>query len=156
MSTERGDDGFVANAPKPLGAYTHARTVAPGESLIFLAGIGPREPASDSVPGGPVEDADGKRREYDAKAQTEQCIANVERVLAASGLSLRDVVDVHAYLIDMKRDFGAFNQVYGAAFGGLPAPPTRTTIEVGELPPGGRIAVELKVVARAPVDGAGV
>jgi len=27
------------------------------------------------------------------------------------------------------------------------APPTRTTVEIGELPPGGRIAVELKVIA---------
>ena len=77
-------------------------------------------------------------------------IANVERVLAASGLTLADVVDVQAFLVDMKRDFTAFNDEYARAFGQLASPPTRTTIEVGELPPGGRIAVELKVVARAP------
>lgn len=95
-----------------------------------------------------MEGAGGERREYDAAAQTRQCIANVERVLAASGLTLRDVVDVHAFLIDMKRDFQAFNQEYESAFGALPTPPTRTTVQVGELPPGGRIAVELKVVAQ--------
>ena len=142
---------FVSDAPKPLGAYTHAREVKAGEGLLFLAGIGPREPGEgNTVPGGPVEDGDGQRREYDATAQSKQCIANVERVLAASGLTLSDVIDVHAFLIDMKRDFKAFNAVYADAFGGLPTPPTRTTIEVGELPPGGRIAVELKVVARMP------
>ena len=54
---------------------------------------------------------------------------------------------MQAYLIDMRRDFAAFNTEYTHAFGALKALPTRTTVEVAELPPGGRIAVELKVVA---------
>ena len=54
---------------------------------------------------------------------------------------------MQAYLIDMRRDFAAFNTEYTHAFGTLKALPTRTTVEVAELPPGGRIAVELKVVA---------
>ena len=69
-------------------------------------------------------------------------------VLAAHDLTLDDVVDVTCYLVDMRRDFEAFNSEYAAAFGVLDAPPTRTTMEVAQLPPGGRIAVELKVVAR--------
>ena len=40
---------------------------------------------------------------------------------------------------------------YAAAFGALRVPPTRTTVEVAQLPPGGRIAVELKVVAHCPL-----
>ena len=48
--------GNVASAPKPMGAYAHAREAG---GLLFLAGIGPRDPATDSVPGGPVEAADG-------------------------------------------------------------------------------------------------
>ena len=47
----------------------------------------------------------------------------------------------------MRRDFAAFNTEYNHAFGALKKLPTRTTVEVAELPPGGRIAVELKVVA---------
>ena len=54
---------------------------------------------------------------------------------------------VQAYLVDMRRDFAAFNTEYNHAFGALKELPTRTTVEVAELPPGGRIAVELKVVA---------
>ena len=145
LRDDRGDDGHVATAPKPLGAYAHARRA--GE-LLFLAGLGPRDPATNTVPGGPIEDADGARLDYDAAAQTRSCIANVREVLAAHDLTLDDVVDVTCYLVDMRRDFEAFNSEYAAAFGVLDAPPTRTTMEVAQLPPGGRIAVELKVVAR--------
>eukprot|EP00900_Chrysochromulina_parva_P020093 jgi/Chrpa1/28085/Chrysochromulina_OHIO_Genome00017429-RA len=142
-----GATGYVASAPKPMGAYAHAREAG---GLLFLAGIGPRDPATDSVPGGPVEAADGTLNDYDARAQTRQCIQNVRTVLEAHGLGLDAVVDVHAFLVDMKRDFAAFNAEYAAAFGKLPEPPVRTTVEVGQLPPGGRIAVELKVIAKAP------
>ena len=84
----------------------------------------------------------------DAAAHTRSCIANVRTVLAEYGLDLSHVVDVQCFLVDMKRDFVAFNAEYSAVFGALPAPPTRTTVEVAALPPGGRIAVELKVIAR--------
>ena len=72
------DGGMVTSAPRPMGAYAHARVC--GE-LLFLAGIGPRNPADDSVPGGPVEAADGSVRDYDVGAQTRQCIANVRAQL---------------------------------------------------------------------------
>ena len=85
--------GLVPSAPSPLGAYSHARRV--GE-LLFVAGIGPRDPTTDAVPGGRVDDEGGVRREYDAAAQTKACIANVEVVLRAHGLTLEHVVDVQA------------------------------------------------------------
>ena len=136
--------GYVGSAPRPMGAYAHARRVG---DLLFLAGLGPRDAATDTVPGGPIEAADGSRADYDAAAQTRACISNVREVLRAHGLGLDAVVDVQCFLVDMKRDFAAFNAEYAAAFGALDAPPTRTTMEVAELPPGGRIAVELKVIA---------
>eukprot|EP00929_Paragymnodinium_shiwhaense_P112047 TRINITY_DN80305_c0_g1_i1.p1 TRINITY_DN80305_c0_g1~~TRINITY_DN80305_c0_g1_i1.p1 ORF type:complete len:1132 (-),score=105.65 TRINITY_DN80305_c0_g1_i1:156-3551(-) len=144
---QKGD--VVKTAPKPLGAYPHARRVG---QLLYLSGIGPRHPDSTDtdviVPGGFIEDpATGKRNDYDVVAQTRQCIDNVERVLAANGLTLNDCIDVTCYLVDMKRDFKNFNSVYAERFGVLSTPPTRTTMEVPQLPPGGRIAVELKVVA---------
>ena len=152
-ATDAPVGGMVASAPSPMGAYSHARRVG---DVLFLAGIGPRDAATNEVPGGPVEDpaggsgggGGGVRNDYDAAAQTRACIANVEGVLRAHGLGLEHVVDVHAFLIDMKRDFKAFNAEYAAAFGALPITPTRTTVEVQELPPGGRIAVELKVIAQ--------
>ena len=131
---------MLAYAPQGSQALTH----------LSVAGIGPRDPGTNSVPGGAIEADDGTRREYDVAAQTRACISNVSEVLGAHGLDLHSVVDVQCFLVYMKRDFDAFNAEYAAAFGGLPSPPTRTTVEVAELPPGGRIAVELKVVAHWP------
>jgi 2-aminomuconate deaminase len=80
------------------------------------------------------------------KAQTRQCIENIRTILHESGARLEDVFDVSAFLIDMERDFAGFNEVYNAYFGTIQ--PARTTVEVKALP--GPIAVELKVVAKAP------
>ncbi|MCB9266303.1 MAG: RidA family protein, partial [Lewinellaceae bacterium] len=38
----------AANAPRPVGLYPHARRVG---NLLFLSGIGPRDPETDGVPG---------------------------------------------------------------------------------------------------------
>jgi 2-aminophenol/2-amino-5-chlorophenol 1,6-dioxygenase alpha subunit len=128
-------------APTPVGPYPHARKV--GE-LVFVSGMGPRQPGTDEIPGGPVRDAAGNALPYDVRAQTRATIENVRRVLVAAGSRLEDVVDVTVFLIDMDRDFAAFNEVYREHFEAIG--PTRTTVEVRALPT--PIAVELKVVAR--------
>lgn len=136
----------TAKAPKPYAAYAHARRVG---DLLYLAGIGPRHPKTNATTGGPVYDADGKRLKYDVKAQTRQCVENIRTILEESGASLEDVFDVSVFLIDMKRDFAAFNEVYNEYFGKVH--PVRTTVQVEALP--GPIAVELKVVAKMPLSG---
>ena len=141
MSEERDDIVMAQGAPKPVGAYPHARRVG---DLLFLSGVGPRQPGTDEIPGGPIRDDEGNPRLYDVAAQTRATIENVKAVLAAAGSSLEKVVDVTAFLINMDRDFAAYNQVYAEYFSGIQA--TRTTIEVGALPT--PIAVELKVVAQ--------
>jgi reactive intermediate/imine deaminase len=137
--------GVIATekAPKPYAAYAHARRVG---DLLYLAGIGPRHPVTNATTGGKVYDEKGKRLDYDVKAQTRQCIENIRTILKESGCDLEDVFDVSAFLIDMKRDFADFNEVYNEYFGKVQ--PTRTTVEVTALP--GPIAVELKVVAKVP------
>ncbi len=132
----------ASKAPKPVGAYPHARRVG---DFLFLSGLGSRVPGTDEVPGGPVRDADGKPLDYDAAAQTEQVIANLKTVLEEAGASLDDVLDVTCFLIDMDRDFKAFNEVYRKHFEGIQA--TRTTVAIRALPT--PIAVEFKVMARA-------
>lgn len=129
-------------APKPVGAYAHARRVG---NLLFLAGIGPRRPGTDEIPGGPVRDADGNPLPYDVEAQARSVVANVKAVLEAAGSSLGKILDVTVYLIDMKRDFAAANAVWAEALGDVNA--TRTTLEVAALPT--PIAIEWKVVAEA-------
>lgn len=128
-------------APKPVGPYPHARREG---DLLFVSGMGPRDPATNEIPGGPIRDAEGRPRDYDVRAQTLATIANIRAVLEAAGSSLDKVVDVTAFLVDMDRDFAAFNEAYREGFGEIG--PTRTTLAIRALPT--PIAVELKVIAR--------
>lgn len=139
-----GGPGIVLaeDAPEPVGAYPHARRVG---SLLFLSGVGPRQPGTDEIPGGPVRDAQGRPRDYDIRAQTRAVIENVRRILEAAGSSLDRVLDVTCFLVDMERDFEGFNEVYREAFEGIQA--ARTTLAIRALPT--PIAVEFKVIAEA-------
>lgn len=128
-------------APAPVGAYPHARIEG---DFVFLSGVGPRQPGTDAIPGGPIEDAEGNPLPYDIEAQTEAVIQNVRVILEATGHSLEDVVDVTAFLVDMKQDFKGYNRVYAKHFAPIGA--TRTTIAITALPT--PIAVEFKVIAR--------
>src|SRR3546814_2966793 len=75
-------------------------------NLLLLSGIGPRDPASNAVPGN-EHDADGKLVAHDIAAQTRAVFANVRAVLGASGARWEDLVDVTVYLTDMASDFKA-------------------------------------------------
>ncbi|MBK8727108.1 MAG: hypothetical protein IPL96_13980 [Holophagaceae bacterium] len=144
MSQEARAQGAIRTtaAPKPVGAYPHARREG---DLIFVSGIGPRQAGTDAIPGGAIKDAEGRPRDYDAAAQTRAVIENIRTILEAAGSSLDKVVDCQCFLIDMARDFAAFNAVYAEYFTGIQA--TRTTVEVRALPT--PIAVEMKVIAKA-------
>jgi 2-aminomuconate deaminase len=129
-------------APAPVGAYPHARRVG---QLLFLSGVGPREPGSNAIPGN-VYDADGKLVDYDIERQCRQVFANVRAVLEASGARWEDLVDVTVFLTDMARDFPAYNRLYAEYFKGVDA--CRTTLGITALPT--PIAIELKCVAALP------
>lgn len=128
-------------APRPVGQYPHARRV--GE-LLFLSGIGPRDPASNAIVGN-VHDADGRLIAYDIDAQTRAVFANVRTVLEASGARWEDLVDVTVYLTDMARDFKAYNAVWAEYFPDIDTAPCRTTLGITALPT--PIAIELKCTA---------
>lgn len=128
-------------APRAVGHYPHARRVG---GLLFLSGIGPRNPADNSVPGN-VLDADGRVTAYDIDAQTRATFANVRAVLAASGACWEDLVDVTVYLTDMSADFATFNAIWAEVFPDPSTAPCRTTIGVSALPT--PIAIELKCTA---------
>lgn len=129
-------------APRPVGAYPHARRVG---NLLFLSGVGPRLPRDNSIPGN-VYDTDGKLVSYDIEAQCRQVFANVRAVLEASGASWSDLVDVTVFLTDMARDFPVYNRLYAEYFVGVDA--ARTTLGITALPT--PIAIELKCVAALP------
>lgn len=129
----------AANAPQPVGLYPHARRVG---NLLFLSGIGPRDPATDQVPGLKQSPA-GNFTEFDFEAQCRSVFANVRAVLEASGARWEDLVDVTVFLTNMQRDFHTYNRIYAEYF--KDNQPCRTTVGVVSLPT--PIAIELKCIA---------
>jgi 2-aminomuconate deaminase len=132
----------AARAPKPVGAYPHARRVG---NLLFLSGVGPRDAATNAIPGN-VYDSSGRLTAYDIEAQCHSVFANVRAILEAAGARWEDLVDVTVFLTDIARDFAAYNRLYAEYFAA--AQPCRTTLGITALPT--PIAIELKCVATLP------
>jgi 2-aminomuconate deaminase len=126
-------------APKPVGAYPHARRVG---NLLFLSGIGPRDPLTNSVPG-LERSPSGNFIQFDFEAQVHSVMQNVKSVLEASGAKWENLVDITVFLTDMQRDFHTFNQIYATYF--AEHQPCRTTVGINSLPT--PIAIELKCLA---------
>lgn len=126
-------------AAKPLGAYPHARKAG---SLLFLSGIGSRNPVDNKIPG-LEQDAEGNILKYDVEAECKQVFANVKAVLEASGSGFDKIIDVTVFLTNMKKDFPVYNKIYAEYF--TPVQACRTTVEVKSLP--SPICIELKVIA---------
>lgn len=138
---DQADAVQASSAPKPVGRYPHARRVA---NLLFLSGIGPRNPADDSVPGNEMF-ADGRVRSYDIQAQARAALDNVRTVLEASGAQWSDLVDVTVFLTNMEHDFAPYNAVWAEYFPDPAKAPCRTTVGITALPT--PIAIELKCIA---------
>ena len=126
-------------APKPVGAYPHAKRVG---DLLFLSGIGPRDAENDGIPG-LQQSASGNFLAFDFEAQCHSVFKNVRAVLEASGARWEDLVDVTVFLVDMKRDFHTYNKIYAEYF--KENQPCRTTVAINALPT--PIAIELKCIA---------
>ena len=114
-------------APVPAGSYSQG--IAAGD-LVFTAGQGPISPETGEVVG------------EDIAAQTRQTLDNIAAILAAEGLTLRDVVKSTVHLQHLKRDFAAYDAVYREYF--AEPYPVRTTVGSDLM----NILVEIDVVAR--------
>lgn len=133
----------TGDAPKPVGAYPHARKVG---NLLFLSGVGPRiagSNTSDSAVPGLELDKNGNFITFDFEAQCRNVFDNVRKILDASGSRWENLVDVTVFLVDMRRDFQTYNRLYAEYF--KDAQPCRTTVEINSLPT--PIAIELKCIA---------
>lgn len=139
MNNEQINKNKTKSAPKPVGLYPHARKVG---NLLFLSGIGPRDPETDGVPG-LKQSASGNFIEFDFEAQCHSVFQNVRRVLEDSGATWDSLVDVTVFLVDMKRDFHTYNRIYAEYF--KDNQPCRTTVSINALPT--PIAIELKCIA---------
>lgn len=133
------DKTYTDKAPKPVGAYPHSRRVG---NLLFLSGIGPREPHTGNIPGLELDEA-GNILKYDIAAECHSVFKNVRTVLEESGAKWEDLVDITVFLTNMQADFTTFNRIYAEYF--TEAQPCRTTVEIKSLPT--PIAIELKCLA---------
>lgn len=114
-------------APKAIGPYSQGIDIG---TFVFVSGQTPIDPATgDLIKGGVPE-------------QTARCLDNIENILKAAGLEMKNVVKTTVFMTDLKK-FAEMNDVYAGRFA-LPHP-ARATVEVSGLPRGA--AVEIEAIA---------
>jgi len=110
------------SAPAPIGPYSQGVDAG----TIFCSGQIGLDPATGNLVEGIV-------------AQTSRAIANLEGVLSAAGLGLKNVVRTTVFLADMG-EFAKMNEEYGKHFA---APyPARSTVQAAALPRGARVEID--------------
>ena len=120
-----------ADAPKALGPYAQAQVVLSGPlRFVYTSGQIGLDPRKNELVEG-------------VAAQTKQALANLDAVLAASGMTFGDVVKTTVFLVDMA-DFEAMNKVYGQAF--TEPYPARSTVAVAGLPKDARVEIDVVAV----------
>jgi 2-aminomuconate deaminase len=130
----------VEGKAKPRGKFPHVKRAG---DFLFVSGTSSRRP--DNTIAGAEVDAVGTLW-LDIRAQTRAVIENIRDILESTGASLKDVVEISAYLVNMS-DFDGYNEVYGEFFDY--DGPTRTTVAVHQLPHP-HLLVEMKAVAYKP------
>lgn len=115
------------DAPQAIGPYSQAISL---DGWFYSSGQIPLTPQGEKVEG-------------DIEAQTTQVFKDLEAVLAASELTLNDVVKATVFVTDLS-DFGRLNKIYEKFFGDHQ--PARSTVQVVRLPMD--VTVEIEVVAR--------
>ena len=127
------------NIVTPRGAYPHVKQVG---DFIFVSGTSSRRP-DNTIAGVDTIDEMGTKH-LNAEVQTREVLKNIDRNLQKVGVSLKDVVDVTSFLVNMN-DFAGYNKAY-AEFFDKDTGPTRTTVAVHQLPHPD-LVVEIKVMA---------
>lgn len=137
------DAKVIKGRAVPRGRFPHFRRAG---DFIFVSGTSSRRP-DNSIAGATVDRLGAT--DLDIRVQTRAVIENIGGILEAAGASLRDVVEVSTFLVDMN-DFHGYNQVYGEYFD--QEGPARTTVAVHQLPHP-HLRIEIKAVAYKPLKG---
>ena len=123
----------------PRGAYPHVKVVG---DFIFVSGTSSRRP-DNTIAGVDIIDEMGTKR-LNIEVQTREVLKNIDENLQKVGASLKDVVDVTSFLVNMN-DFAGYNKAY-AEFFDKETGPARTTVAVHQLPHPD-LVVEIKAMA---------
>ncbi len=123
----------VLTSKVPTTGLPYAQAIRAGE-FVYVAGQVALDPAT------------GQAMVGDITAQTEKVIANIAAILENAGTSLANAVENICFLADVRRDFAAFNAVYGKHWDATG--PTRTTVQA-VLPREG-LLVEIRCLAVMP------
>ncbi len=123
----------------PRGAYPPVKVVG---DFIFVSGASSRRP-DNTISGVDILDEMGTKY-LNIETQTREVLNNIDKNLQKVGASIKDVVDVSAFLVNMN-DFAGYNKAY-AEFFNAETGPARTTVAVHQLPHPD-LVVEIKVTA---------
>jgi 2-iminobutanoate/2-iminopropanoate deaminase len=116
-----------ANAPAPIGPYSHANLIG---NTLYVSGQVAKDAKS------------GEMMQSDIKVETRKVMENVHAILTEAGMDFTNVVKTTIFCVDLG-DFAAINEVYGSFFTGNY--PARETVQVVKLPLNAN--VEISVVA---------
>ena len=130
------------NKAKPRGAYPHIKRVG---DFLFVSGTSSRR-QDNSFAGVHTVDEMGTR-ELDIREQTRAVLENISDYLQAEQATLKDLVDVTVFLVNMN-DFAGYNEVYAEFFDARTGP-ARTTVAVHQLPHPD-LLIEIKATAYSP------
>lgn len=117
----------TTKAPKAVGPYSQAITDG---NLVFTSGQIHLTP-------------EGKLLEGTIEEQTHQVMKNLQAVLAAAGVSFKEVVKTTIYVTDMAV-YGKINEIYGSYFSD--PFPARETVQVTALPLGAKVEISMVAV----------
>lgn len=141
MAQSKLSSAVVQGRAQPRGKFPHIKRAG---DFLFVSGTSSRRP--DNSFAGADADAMGVL-DADIRAQTRAVIENIKAILESAGASLKDLVEVSTYLVDMG-DFKGYNEVYAEYFDY--DGPARTTVAVHQLPHP-LLRIEIKAVAYKPI-----
>ncbi|KAJ1342527.1 hypothetical protein BSLG_002919 [Batrachochytrium salamandrivorans] len=127
-NSSNGQAYILDSCAQGLANYPHARKA---NGFVFVSGV-------EKLPSGEYK--------LDIGAQTRGVISNLAVILKAAGCSLKNVIDITVFLVDMS-DYAEFNKVYNEFFQAETGP-SRTTVAVKQLP-NPNLLIEIKAVALA-------
>jgi 2-iminobutanoate/2-iminopropanoate deaminase len=111
------------DAPKAIGPYSQAIKIG---NTVWLAGQIALEPTTGGMVTGSIQ------------IETTQVMSNIQAVLTAAGMSLKDVVQVQVFLSDLN-DYQAFNELYAEYF--PENPPARAVVQAARLPRDAKVEI---------------